>query len=89
MTTSEKIERSRNELDRLTDEFVKLISRRDKLVTQICKEKKRLGLPILDLEREKEVIERAEKAALREGIDLGLVKELLELIIEHSKRVQR
>ena len=89
MTTSEKIERSRNELDRLTDEFVKLISGRDKLVMQIRKEKRRLGLPILDLEREKKVIERAEKAALREGIDPGLVKELLEIIIEHSKRVQR
>jgi len=89
VNSPEKIGEIREKLDKLTEELIELLSKRDKLVMGLDEEKKRLGLPVLDSDREKEVFERAEAAALKEGMDPAFVRELVAIIIRHGRQLQR
>jgi chorismate mutase len=89
VNSSEKIGEIREKMDKLTEELVELLSKRDKMVMRIGEEKKRLGLPVLDSAREKEVLERVEAAALKEGVDPAFVRELVLIIIRHGRQLQK
>ena len=79
----------REELDRITEKIIELLSERDKLVMRIGEEKRKLGMRVQDPDREKEVIGKAEKTALEKGVDPAYAKEMVELMIRHGRGLQR
>jgi len=89
VNSPEEIGRLRGELDKLTEKFIELLSVRDKLVMRIGEEKKKSEVQVQDPDREKDIIERAEKTALEKGVDPAYAKELVELMVRHGRRLQR
>jgi chorismate mutase len=82
------IEDIREELDGITERIIELLWERDRLVMRVGKMKRELELQILDPDREKEIIERAERSALRKGLDPAYAKEVVGLMIRHGRGLQ-
>ena len=79
----------RKKLDRITERLIKLIGERDRIVLEIGKAKKSLGLGITDSRREEEVIEKARELAMKKGVDPELVEEIMKVLITHAKKIQK
>ncbi len=88
--------RRRAEIDQLDAELVRLLNRRTELARQIGTVKSRFGLPILDLERELEVLGRVrrhnrgpldERSLIR--IYRGIIREARSIQKQNSERRQR
>lgn len=76
----------RRELDFVDRELCKLLERRFEVSKRIGNYKKEKGMPIEDLNREKEIIE--EKVNMC-GLQKDFIRKLYELVFEESKKVQR
>jgi len=79
----------REKLDRITERLVELIGERDRIVLEIGRIKKTLGLGITDSRREEEVIKKARELAMKKGVDPGLVEEIMRILIAHAKKIQK
>ncbi len=77
--------RRRDELDHLLD----LTARRLAFMPPIASWKSARGLPIEDLERERAVLDAAERSAVRYGLDPKPVRDWFALQIDLAKAVQR
>lgn len=77
----------RNEIDRIDLEIVNLLQRRISIVEEIGKVKAKLGLPLVDLEREKLIMNRI-LIERREPLSVEAVTCVFQCIIEESRRVQ-
>jgi monofunctional chorismate mutase len=73
----EGIQELRKEIDKIDDEIIDLLKRRLEIARKIGKIKKERHLPVLDKEREKEVLERA-----------GMFQDVFKGIIGLSKKEQ-
>ncbi len=82
------IKKNREMLDKITDDLIKLVYKRGKLVSEIGKAKKHLGIKVVDSKRESEVLETAREKALAAGVDQNLISEILKLLIKDSRRKQ-
>ncbi|MBU0727536.1 chorismate mutase [Patescibacteria group bacterium] len=78
----------RKQIDEIDKNIIKLLSRRFKLAPKLAKFKKAEGLPILDKKRELEVIDKLEKLAKKEGLDLKFIKKLWVEILKESRKIQ-
>lgn len=83
---SQIIEANRKKLDRITEELVQLAAERKTLAHEIHDEKRRLGMPIADAEREKEILKNARKLSEKYGANAETVEEILFLLIADAKR---
>ncbi|ACJ16628.1 chorismate mutase [Thermococcus onnurineus NA1] len=72
-----KIKELRGEIDRIDEEIIKLLEKRLEVAREIGTLKAAAGLPIIDNEREREVLERAKK-----------FRRIFEAIIAVSRDVQ-
>jgi monofunctional chorismate mutase len=80
------LDRLRKEIDEIDRKIIELLKRRFEIVSEIARLKKDLGMDIKDDEREKAIIENCKKVA--PGME-DFVEELMRLIINQSKKVQK
>ncbi len=81
------LERYREEIDRIDEQILELLLKRQNIAEKIGKIKKSLGLEIFDPAREKEVIERLSRKA--EGrLDYQILRAVFNEIISASRSVQ-
>ena len=77
------IQELRAQIDRVDDELVRLYGERMELARQIGRYKRENGLPVLDAEREQNLLNRVGEKAGAEN-ENG-VRELFELLMRHSR----
>lgn len=75
------IKELRGKIDRIDRKIIRLLEKRVEVAGRIGKIKKRNGLKISDIGREKEIIKNVSNS----GIDKNFVKKLFGLIIEYCK----
>lgn len=82
-----KLEDWRKEIDKIDGEIIALLNRRAKAAQEIGKIKAKAGLPIIDLERESEVLKNI--VSENEGVlhDWQLAT-IYQKILEESRQVQ-
>ena len=76
------LEEMRKKIDEIDMRIVKLLEDRVDLARKIGEAKRKHGLPIVDAEREAQVLIRATE---RSRLNKGFVKGLFEKIIEYSR----
>lgn len=76
----------RKKIDNVDRQIIKLLSERQSIVKKIAKIKKENNLPIINKEREEEVIRKAKGM---NKINPVFVENLFNLIIKESRRVQK
>ncbi|MDE1861005.1 MAG: chorismate mutase [Candidatus Micrarchaeota archaeon] len=82
------IARNRRGLDRINVSLVRLIAERDRLVVEIGRAKKRLGLKITDRKREKAIMDKIDRLALHYKVDKKLARRIVKTLIRHAKELQ-
>jgi chorismate mutase len=85
----ETLKNLRKKLDKINAELVDLIAKRQRIVVRVGKIKKKLGLPIVDKKREREIFKTIEALAARREVNVGLAKKIIKLLIEDAKRIQK
>lgn len=78
----------RSKIDRLDNEILSLIVKRTEVCRNVGKIKLRVGRPVFDPDREKEVIEDRINFSRTLGIDDEFVRKIMILMMDYSKRVQ-
>ncbi|MDT8716373.1 chorismate mutase [Clostridium sp. 19966] len=82
------LEQYRNEIDSLDKDLIKLLERRFELSIKIGEYKKLQGLPVLNEEREKEVIKK--NLALISNLELKEpLENILKYIMKQSRNIQK
>ena len=86
---SKELDKIRRKISGIDSEIVRLIARRQSCMPKVAVIKKKGGLPILQLGRERELI-AAKKALAKElGVNPRLIQSIFELIFNDSRRIQR
>ena len=82
------LEEYRNEIDRLDKELVKILEKRFLVVHEIGLYKKANNLPILDLEREKKVLE-SKRLIVNDDSKWQHYEKIFKLIMDVSKDLEK
>lgn len=82
------LEHIRQEIDKIDDEIINLLSKRKDLVREIAKIKKESNKPVLDKKREQEIIERLKTKAKEQGLDESFINSIFEIILKNSRNEQ-
>ena len=87
-----KLEIVRKEIEQVDEKIISLIKERVGLSEKVLECKKEMNIPIKDVSREKEIIERVTNYAMEYNLDIGAVKNifklLIEMNIEHQKELR-
>jgi len=90
-----RLSEERGEVDELrrqimdaTLDVLKAIRRRVELVERLGEVKRRMGVPLRDLDVEKTVVLRVREEAERMGLDPEFCGKIAEMLIEYSVKVQ-
>ena len=89
MKEPEDLDALRRMIADVDEKIVSEIARRMKISEAIGRLKARRGLPIEDAAVEREVVRRAVDRAAEEGLDAKIVRSVFNLLIRHSKEIQR
>ena len=82
-----KIEDWRAEIDAVDDELLRLINKRARLAVEVGILKRAAGIPIVDPEREREVLARLSRANAG-PLDEEAVQKLFRQIIHESRQIE-
>lgn len=82
------IETARDEIDRIDQEIVRLLSERAERVRVIGDAKHRMGVPVYQPDREEKVFEKV-ISANNGPLDDGAIRRLFERIIDEARRLER
>ena len=82
------LEELRKEIDRIDNEILSRLIKRKNIVKEIAKIKKELGKPILDEEREQQLIEKLKLKSNEKGLDRDFIGSLYGIIIKNSREEQ-
>ena len=82
------LETLREEINRIDENIVGLLSRRMEVAKKIAALKKEKGIPVEDRGRERTLFLKLEKEARRNNLDEKFVSEIFGAIISHSKNIQ-
>ncbi len=78
----------RRRIDQIDEQLMKLLNARSACAVEIGRIKRRLGLPVYQPDREKWILERAERN--NPGpLDSGAVRRVFERVIDESRRLER
>lgn len=83
---SPKLFRIRKRIDALDRRMLLCVAMRLKLARQIAREKKRLGVPIVDKIREHQLIADRQKIGKSLGVSKSFIRKLFNTVITESKR---
>lgn len=78
----------REKIDGIDREILDLIRERFSLLPDVAQYKKENNLPIKDEPRERELISKQTERARGMGLSASFIKELFELIIAESRKIQ-
>jgi len=87
--TKLELDALRSEIDSIDRELVKLLSKREDVAREIGLTKRKDGLKVRDLERERKVVGKMVSLAGSLGADKRLAKEAAKLLIAHAVAVQK
>ena len=79
----------REEIDKIDDSIIELLSKRKKAVKEIASIKKKLDKPIVDNHREQQILDRLKKIAQGKNLDEGFIVSLYRIIIKNSRDEQK
>lgn len=86
MNKREMIKKYRKEIDKIHEKLILFIAQRNKISNKIQKLKKELGLPRIDLLREKEIMQNtkefASKLRINEDMVLKIIRQLIRKNLE-------
>lgn len=82
------LEALREEINRIDEDIIGLLSRRMEVVKKIAALKKEKGIPVEDRDREKTLFLKLEREARTNNIDEEFVSEVFGIIVSHSKLIQ-
>jgi len=82
------LEALREEINRIDEDIISLLSRRMEVVKKIAALKKAKGISVEDRDREKTLFLKLEKEARRNNIDEKFVSEVFGVIVSQSKLIQ-
>jgi monofunctional chorismate mutase len=82
------IDKMRADIDRMDAQIIELLKKRFEKAGEIGREKKMSGTGIVDRKREEDVLENYKRLGGGE-LDESFIEELVELLLEHSREVQR
>ena len=82
------IEELRKEIDSIDNSIIQLLSKRKGIVKKIAGIKKQENTPVIDKEREQEIIHRLKKLAEENGLDENFIESIYEIIINNSRNEQ-
>jgi chorismate mutase len=85
----ERLRELRKEIDKQDQALLEILARRFSLVSTIAELKKEQGIPLRDLEREREILEDRTARGEAFGIDASVVVQVFQLVLGHSVRLQR
>lgn len=74
----------RDRLDELDGTLLDTVRERQRIIAAIGEAKRGMNKPLRDFAREKDVLDRAEANARARGLDGGLARALMKLLIQHS-----
>jgi chorismate mutase len=78
----------RGRIDRIDDQLMKLLNSRSACAVEIGRIKRRIGMPVYQPDREKWILDRAERN--NPGpLDSGAVRRVFERVIDESRRLER
>ncbi len=83
-----KIDDLRGAIDRIDEDILNALHRRDRIVDAIALLKREKNMPVRDSAREKELMQRLLQKADAWNLDKKLVNRLWDAIMEHSRRRQ-
>lgn len=84
----EALEALRSRILELDASLVRLVGERRRLVLEIGRAKEAAGKPVMDPEREAQVVRRAARIAREEGVDEEMVRDILWRIIASAREAQ-
>jgi len=82
------IEELRKEIDNIDDNIIKSLSKRKDIIKKIASIKKELDKPVIDEDREQQIIERLKEKAKEKGLDENFINSIYEIILENSRNEQ-
>ena len=82
------IETLREEINRIDESIIKLLSARMEVAKKIAALKKNKGIQVEDKARESQLFLKIQREAKENLIDEDFVSEIFGLIVSHSKKVQ-
>ncbi|MDY1591051.1 MAG: chorismate mutase [Methanofastidiosum sp.] len=82
------LETLREEINRIDEDIISLLSRRMEVAKKIAALKQDKGIPVEDRDREKTLFLKLEKEARRNNINENFVLEVFGVIVSHSKLIQ-
>ena len=82
------IEKLRKEIDSIDNSIIELLSKRKSIVKKIAGIKKQENKPVIDKEREQEIIHRLKKLSKENGLDENFIESIYEIIINNSRNEQ-
>jgi len=83
-----ELETLRNQIDEIDTKLLELLSQRLEVSSEIGRHKKKIGAPVFDAEREKELIKYLQKNGSKQGLDVEMIEQLWEKILLYSKKQQ-
>jgi len=82
----DELERSRERIDALDLDITRLLQERAQQALAAAHAKRELGIPILDVQREEEVLARLEKA--KGPLDGGSLKRIYRVVMEETRKAE-
>lgn len=83
-----EIKQLRKEIDKIDNAIVDLLEKRKKTVKKIASIKRKLNMPVIDEQREKNVVERLKRLSKEKGLDENFIACIYEEIIKNSRDEQ-
>ena len=88
MPEYDKLDKLREEIDKIDEQIIELISQRLKLSGDIGTIKSKISKPIIDKEREADLNTRMHNLCRQKGLNSELVLKIWQLILNESYRAQ-
>lgn len=83
-----RLEEIRARINEIDVEIIDLLSERMRLAYETAEVKRRMGAPIVDEERKREVIKNWCEVAKQKNLDVEMIVKLIKTIIEHTTQAE-
>lgn len=84
-----KLDEIRRQVDQTDDRLLELLSKRLMLVQKISAIKKKNALPVENISREKQILNRFRRKTDKLGLSFTFIKSIFKQILHESKRLQK
>jgi len=84
-----ELENYRKQYDNINNEILNAIKKRQDLSIKVGDFKKKNNMKIIDLGREKIMLEELSKKAIKLGLDKTFINQVFKLIIQNSRDLQK